>query len=272
MSHMKTLKLWADVGRRLFWPALIWLVLVPGAARGALEQSFDMLQIGTTTYRNVTVTTKSKNYIFILHSKGMTNVKVADLSPELRSQLGYEIPVPPQPKTKIAEAWARQTLTKLETPQVQQVENQVKQWWPVGPGSKLTLPVITPNLLILAAALFFGLYLFHSYCCLLICRKTGSEPGILVWLPLLQLFPLLRAAAMSPWWFLGFLIPGVNVIAQVLWCINITRARGKTFWVALLLIIPVTSPLAGLYLAFSGGGSTKKPERRRVEIMTLEAA
>src|SRR5205814_8407924 len=152
MSHMNTLKSWAKVVKRLFWPALIWLALLPRPAQGALEQSFDVLQIGTATYRNVTVTTKSKNYVFILHSKGMTTVKVADLSPELRSQLGYEIPVPPQPKTKIAEAWARQTLTKLDTPQVQRVEDQVKNWWQVGPGSKFSFPVITPNLLIMAGA------------------------------------------------------------------------------------------------------------------------
>ena len=271
---MKTLELWADIGKRLFWLALIWLALLPRPAQAALEQSFAVLQIGTTTYRNVTVTTKSKNYIFILHSKGMTNVKVADLSPELRSELGYEVPVPPQPKTKVAEAWARQTLTKLDTPQVQQVENKVKQWWQVSPGSKITMPVITPNLLIIAGAVLLALYLFHSYCCLLICRKTGSEPGVLVWLPLLQLVPMLKAAGMSPLWFFAFLVPGVNLVAQVLWCVNITRARGKTFLVALFLIIPFTSPFAALYLAFSrasGGGGAKKSERR-VEIMTLEAA
>ena len=269
---MKMLELWADVGKQLFWLALIWLALLPCPAHGGLEQNFDVLQIGTTTYRNVTVTTKSKNYIFILHSKGMTNVKVADLSPELRSELGYEVPVPPQPKTKVAEAWARQTLTKLDAPQVQQAESKVKQWWEAGPGSKITMPVITPNLLIIAGAVFLALYLFHSYCCLLICRKAGSEPGALVWLPVLQLVPLLKAAGMSPLWFFAFLVPGVNLVAQVLWCVNITRARGKTFWVALFLIFPLTSPLAALYLAFSGGGGSKKSESRRVEIMTLEAA
>lgn len=76
---------------------------------------------------------------------------------------------------------------------------------------------------------------------------------------------------MSPWWFVGFLVPGVNLIAQVLWCVNITRARGKALIVALLLIFPLSSPFAALFLAFSGGNQERK-EPRRVAIMTLEAA
>jgi hypothetical protein len=76
---------------------------------------------------------------------------------------------------------------------------------------------------------------------------------------------------MSAWWFLGFLVPGVNLVAQVFWCLKITHARGKGFGVALLLILPISSPFAALYLAFSGADAPKKAERR-VEIMTLEAA
>jgi hypothetical protein len=88
---------------------------------------------------------------------------------------------------------------------------------------------------------------------------------------LLQLFPLLKAAVMSPWWFLAFLVPGVNLVAQVVWCVKITRARGKAFLIALLLMFPLTSPFAALYLAFSDGKRPRK-EPRRVAIMTLETA
>jgi hypothetical protein len=70
---------------------------------------------------------------------------------------------------------------------------------------------------------------------------------------------------------LGFLVPGLNLVAQVLWCVKITQARGKTWLVALLLIVPLSSPFAALYLAFSGGRHARKDDRR-VEIMTLEAA
>jgi hypothetical protein len=76
---------------------------------------------------------------------------------------------------------------------------------------------------------------------------------------------------MSRWWFVGFLVPGLNLVAQIMWCIKITEARGKALIVALLLMFPLTSPLAALYLAFSGSAQARK-ESRRVEIMTLEAA
>jgi len=106
---------------------------------------------------------------------------------------------------------------------------------------------------------------------MLICQKTGKEPGPLVWVPLLQSFPLLRAASMSRWWFLPSLIPGLNVIVSVLWCVKIVEARHKTVPLLVLLLLPITSPFAFLYLAFSEAAPEKKSEPR-VEIMTLETA
>lgn len=269
---MKTVKLLDDMLRGLLWLALMLLLFQPFGAGASLEQSFDLLQIGTSTYRNVTVTTKSKSYIFILHSKGMTNVKVSDLPADVRTALGYEDPAAPHLKTNTPAAWARQTLSKIESPQVLKFQEQLAGWCQPGQlAAKVHLPQLSQNAEILAVGALIALYLLHSYCCLLICRKTGSEPGVLIWVPLLQLIPLLKAARMSSWWFLGFLVPGLNLVAPVLWCVRITQARGKTWLVAFLLIVPFSSPFAALYLAFSGGRRARKDDRR-VEIMTLEAA
>jgi hypothetical protein len=252
--------------------SLMALLFAPIGASAALEQTFDVLQIGTTTYRNVTVTTKSKNYVFILHSNGMTNIKVADLPPDLLTKLGYEDPAAPKTKPNPPVVWAKQTLSKMEAPQLKRIQEQLEGLLHQGSkGMPFRLPELSQNVLIIAASALLGLFLLHSYCCMLICKKVGIKPGVLVWLPLLQLFPLLRAAAMSPWWFAGFLIPVFNLVAQVVWFIKITQARGKGPWVALLLIFPLSSPFAMLYLAFSGGRNRKK-DTRRVEIMTLETA
>jgi len=268
---MKNVRL-LDVASRA-WMRLILLLLLlrPLVAGAALEQTFDVLQVGTTTYRNVTVTTKDKNYVFIIHSQGMTNIKVADLSSDLREKLGYVDPTA-RVKTNTPAVWARQTLTKLETPQVTQLEAQVSGWLRPSPAlTKFQFSQIDRKFLLIFVGVLLALFLFHSLCCKLICEKAGSEPGPLVWIPILQLLPLLKAADMSPWWFLGFLVPVVNLVAQVFWCIKISQARGKTIVVALLLIFPLTSLFAILYLAFSDGRSGKK-ENRRVEIMTLETA
>jgi len=267
---MNTAKRLENVLSRLLQLALVTLLFQPFRA-AADEETFSVLQIGTATYRNVTVTGKAKDCIFILHSRGITSVKIQDLPQDLRTKLGYEVPAAPQPKTTPA-AWATQTFSKIQVPQARQLQERVTSWWHFdSPEAKTRLPRMSQNILLLAAGVSVAFYFFYCYCCMLICRKAGYEPGVLVWVPMFQLVPLLKAAGMSPWWLLGFVVPGFNLVAQVVWCIKITRARGKTALVALLLIFPLSSPLAVLYLAFSGGTPARKKERR-VEIMTLEAA
>lgn len=268
---MKTAKLLDRALNRLVLLALITLLFGTFGVNAAIEQTFDVLQIGATTYRNVTVTTKSTDYVFILHSKGMTNLKIADLPTDIRTKLGYVDPPPAQVKSNTP-AWARQAMSKIQVPLVQQAEQQLLDWsHGVVVGTGLRLPELSQDMLLIAAAALLALYLFHCYCCLLICAKSGSPPGILIWVPLLQLFPLLKAAAMPPWWFVVFLLPGLNLIAHIVLCIKLTESRNKTLLVALLLIFPLSSPLAAAYLAFSGGKKRKKDDRR-IEIMTLEAA
>jgi hypothetical protein len=75
---------------------------------------------------------------------------------------------------------------------------------------------------------------------------------------------------MSPAWLLAFLVPVLNVVAQIVWSFKIAKARGKSGLVGLFLVLPVTNLFAFLYLAFSD--AEPKQERRTVEIMTLEAA
>jgi hypothetical protein len=127
------------------------------------------------------------------------------------------------------------------------------------------------KLFFVALGIALLVYLFYSYCCMLICLKTGNQPGVLVWLPVLQLLPLIRAAGMSGWWLLGYCVPVVNIVAQVLWCFNIAKARGKSVWVGALLLLPITSLFAFLYLAFSNGTSAEE-EEPEPKIMTLQAA
>ena len=59
---------------------------------------------------------------------------------------------------------------------------------------------------------------------------------------------------MSAWWFLVSFLPLLNLVGIILWSVNIAKARGKSGWVAFWLILPLTSFLALLYLAFSEGG------------------
>ncbi len=242
-------------------------------AAGAVEQTFAVLQIGARTYTNVTVTTKAKDYVFLLHSTGMANVKLADMPEETRLLLGYQ-PEKSKSETNSSVDWAKQALAKVHSQEVRQVEERL--------GKTLGLPAgamdpaklrLNPMLLagVAAAALLF--YVFFCYCWMLICRKAGKPGGLLLWVPVLQLIPLLRAAGMSRLWFLAFFVPLLNLVAQILWSFKIVQARGKNLVFAVLLLLPVANLFSILYLAFSNDNSAREKEQRRpIQIMTLETA
>ena len=108
------------------------------------------------------------------------------------------------------------------------------------------------------------LYFFFCYCGMVICKKTGYDPGPLVWIPILQVFPMLKAAGMSGWWFLLLLIPAGSIVVSIIWSLKICQARGLSCWLALFLLLPVTSFFAFLYLTFSSGGAETDTAQERV--------
>jgi hypothetical protein len=257
-----------------WWMLVIIGLLQPLAASAEGEERFDVLQIGPHTYRNVTVTTKSKSYIFIVHSEGMANVKVVDLPDDVRSKLGYADPRQPVVQTNGASVWAKQAMAKLNTPEVQDVEKKVTHALESDQAAQVrnVLESLKPTDIYITVGSVVLVYLFFCYCCRSICLKAGQSPSPLVWLPVLKIFPLLRAAGMSGWWFLAFFVPLLNLVAAILWTFKIVEARGKNVFVSLLLLLPVTNLFAFLYLAFSSGKQSARKTRRKMEGMVLEAA
>ena len=240
------------------------------AAWAATEETFPVLTIGTHSLTNVTVTTKATNYIFIVHSSGMANINVADLPPDLLTNLGYAR-VMTKARTNSTSGWTKQVLAKIKLPLVRVMDRRIAQVrrGQLALGSRrvsLTGRAMLP--VILGLGLTF--YLFSCYCCQLLCRKAGREPGMMIWVPVLQMIPVFRAAEMSGWWLLACFVPGLNLAAQILWSLRIVRVRGKSVWVTIFLLLPLINVLALLYLAFSNGVAPK--EDQRVEVMTLETA
>jgi hypothetical protein len=269
MKTGKTLHM--NIFGKCFVVLAAWL-LQTGQSAGATEEILDQLQVGTHSYTNVTVTTKSKEYIFILHSSGMTSIRVSELPSETREKLGYA-DLTPKPRTNSPAVWAKHTLSRLETPQLKGVEEKLSNAWHEQLKSSVSkLPPLTIRSIALCTAGLLALYFFFCYCCMLICQKAGNNPSFLIFIPALQAFPLLRAAQMSGWWCLAYLMPGINLVAQIIWSIKIVQARRKSGWVAFWLLLPITSVPAFLYLAFSNGVVEPKRTARPVQIMTLETA
>jgi hypothetical protein len=198
----------------------------------------------------------------------MANIKVSDLSPEQQLLLGYNSADDSSGKlsrVKLAD-WTKQKVALLETPTVRAAEKSVQETLQAHGASDVTnLKSADPKFLIAFAVVILLSFLFNSWCHKLICEKTGKEPGVLIWLPILQIRPIFKAANMSLLWI--FLPP----IAPIVWCFKIAKARGKSPLVGFLLILPMTSFFAFLYLAFSDGVEPNK-EQAVPQMMTLETA
>jgi hypothetical protein len=257
---------------RLLWLLVLGLSFnaLQGPAQilsGASEVRFPVLKTRTGVYTNATVTKITKSWIFVLHDNGVCNIKAEDLTPETRVALGYE---KAEAKAQIApDGFTKQgstdkassnhhfeglsklnvnvsAMTKFASNLSQRAPSQIKERLDeMSAGNPMSTYIV---LGILAATHIFVSTLFW-----LICRKTHNAPGPLVWVPVLQLIPLLRAANMPRVWFFAYFIPVLNIIAQIVWSIKICKTRGKSPFVAFLLILPPTSVFAFLYLALSPG-------------------
>ena len=104
-------------------------------------------------------------------------------------------------------------------------------------------------LFMLAICLVF--YVFFCFCYKRICDKCGATPGILIWIPIVQIIPMLRAAKMPVWMIVLFLVPLVNLIIGIMMWVKICQARGKSGWLVLLFFVPIANLIIIPYLAFS---------------------
>jgi len=280
----------------------IGLALLLNAKSVADDIHLSEIKTKTDLYKDVTVTGKNETDIFIVHSRGMANVKILDLDAETLWRVGLG----PEPGSAEAVAATEATADdhKMSAALAKVLESAAlpitagAQGEPQpGIGASMRLPMeFQPGpeqlsqlmpFLIGGLAVSLLIYLFFCYCLKLIVQKTGTEPGLMVWLPILQLIPMLRAAGMSMVWFLFWISPLLvaaaiplmllggptpetmkimgmlsmvatvtsllQLLAMIVWCVKIVQARGKSIWLTIFLILPITNLFAFLYLAFSRG-------------------
>lgn len=106
-------------------------------------------------------------------------------------------------------------------------------------------------IMLISLVVSIGIYFFFCYVMKRICEKAGSEPGILIWIPILQIFPMLKAAGMAAWIFILFLIPVVNFVVGIIMWVNILKNMGKNPVMVIVLLIPFVNIIYLIYLAFS---------------------
>lgn len=235
------------------------------------EPTFAVLKTRTGVYTNVTVTKMTKSWIFVLHANGVCNIKIEDLTPETRVALGYDKLVAAEnAKSSRASTHPFAPFANFKLTQVKKFAADLQQNAPKQLKAKLDqMTGGNPVAMYLILGIVAAVHIFVSTCFWLICRKTHSAPGPLVWVPVFQLIPLLRAANMPRLWFFVYLIPVLNVLAQIVWSVKICKTRGKSPFVAFLLILPPTTVFAFLYLAFSRSAPVSF---KTTEILSLEVA
>ena len=216
----------------------------------AIDDVFPTLTIGNETFTNVTVLNKTSADVFISHTRGMASFKVKELSPELQLRLGYHVEQTKLIKAENVFKSANFTnLANIESdPRVKQIQSQLLAKFG-GPDGRLD-----PSLIwgIVCGAFLF--YLIFCFLCRSICLKSAAPPSsvmVLIWFPLLQQIPLLKAAGMSPLWILTNFVPPLVLITYIIWCFKIVQARGKHVIFAIMLLFFPTNFFSFLYLAFS---------------------
>lgn len=241
---------------------LLPVLLLTAWSLCAADVRLPELRTRSATYTNVVVTSQTKTDLMIIYGRGsMGNVKISEIEDDAALiALGI--------KTAAGAGGAKsgevrplpESLTRfMGTNQSLQALKDSAAWAEV---EKLRTVKWTPALMAGVGCGVLLLYLFGCYCLKLICLKAGHGPGVLIWLPILQLIPMFRAAGMSGWWLLACFLPLLNLVAAILWAFKIAKVRGKGPLVAVALLLPVLNFFAFLYLAFSSGRKQSDEDRK----------
>lgn len=227
------------------------------------------LKSGTVTYSNVTVYSQTEQDLYISHAHGLGNIKINSLDDDSLRALGLKDAEPESASGTIM-ANARgvsEKMGKLKISLAAGDWKSLQEWF--GKLKETSQAKLTPKILGIVIAVGALFYLLGCCCLKLICLNAGAPPGVMIWVPVLQIFPLLRAAKMSGWCFLFFLVPLVNVIMHIWWSFRIAKACGKGTLVAIALILPGINLFAFLYLACSKGPPPETAPARPVRLEGL---
>lgn len=272
------------------YPATKVAALIPALLAFAMHSAFGAawetnrlpsISIGGNTFSNVTVVEVTPVSVTIAHSRGLASFNPDKLLRVDKERLGLieKVAEPPatsgRPKQNLGT-----NFFSLSGSNAIRLPTQLESITPERARKFLDeLPPFRPTMLIGPLIAYF----FFCLCSLQICRKAGKPSPLLVWIPILQILPLYRAARMRPLWFgllivqicfeiaLLFFMPSEGVWPQmllvavgilalltiiqlfgfILWSFRICTARGKSPVLGIFLLLPCTNIFALAYLAFS---------------------
>lgn len=95
----------------------------------------------------------------------------------------------------------------------------------------------SPAGLAIAISLWAGIYVLICYPLMRLSHRFKCG-GWMAWVPILQIFQLLRVADKSPIWFLFFLFPVISLLAFVFVGMSIARRLEQPYWLGYFMLVP----------------------------------
>lgn len=99
--------------------------------------------------------------------------------------------------------------------------------------------------------IFIAIYAYLSFALATIAKKTNTENDWLAWIPIVNIYLMVKIAGKPGWWFILFLIPIVNIIFAIIVWMEIAKVRNKPEWLGILVIFPVFNLIIPGVLAFT---------------------
>ncbi|MBM3204903.1 signal peptidase I [Candidatus Uhrbacteria bacterium] len=109
------------------------------------------------------------------------------------------------------------------------------------------------------AFVYLALYVYFAAALMAIAKKTGTKNGWFAWIPILNVFLMLKVAGKPYWWFILLLIPFVNIIIAIILWMKIAERVGKPSWWGILMLVPVVNLIVPGYLAWSKSSPPASP-------------
>ena len=82
-------------------------------------------------------------------------------------------------------------------------------------------------------------------------ERTGTDGEWMAWIPIAHTYLACRVGNRPGWWFLLYMVPFINILIDILVWAGIARARAKSGWLGILVLVPLGSLFLMGYLAYS---------------------
>ena len=104
--------------------------------------------------------------------------------------------------------------------------------------------------------LFIALYAYFAVAIQTMAKKTGTKNDWMAWVPILNMYLLLKIGGKPGWWLILMLIPIVNIVIMIMMWMAAAEKMKKPSWIGILIIVPFVNFIVPGYLAFADGEST----------------